>query len=137
MHTRRKPPAPVVLVADDDPAMRDFAAHVLRDAGYNVRKAMAVPEAIECLRLPGVSAAVVDMLFVNSGDHTGLDILRFIRTQPALERVPVMMITGFPLKPSVVAEVHALRAELWAKPIDPAFLVQRVHTLLQLYPGGV
>lgn len=131
----RKPPAPVVLVADDDPEMREFAAHVLGDAGYHVRKAMDIPQAIECLRLP-VSAAVVDLLFVNSDGSTGLDLLRYIRAQPTLERVPVMVVTGFPLKPSVIAEVHALRAELWVKPIDPAFLVQRVHTLLHLYPAG-
>jgi CheY-like chemotaxis protein len=130
MRSKWNPLAPVVLVADDDPAMRDFAAHVLRDAGYNVRIAMDIPQAIECLRLPGVSAAVLDMLFVNSDGRSGLDILRYIRTHPSLERVPVMMLTGFPLNHTVIAEVQAMRGELWHKPVDPAFLVQRLHDLL-------
>jgi hypothetical protein len=40
------------------------------------------------------------------------------------------MLTGFPLNQSVIAEVQVLRAELWHKPIDPAFLVQRLHDLV-------
>lgn len=134
MPSKWNPLAPVVLVADDDPAMREFVARVLRDAGYNVRVAMDVPRALECLRLPGVSAAVLDMLFVNSNGRSGLDILRYIRTHPDLERMPVVMLTGFPLNHSVVAEVHALRAELWHKPIDRVFLVQRLHDLLYQQP---
>jgi CheY-like chemotaxis protein len=124
------PVAPTVLVADDDPAMRRFLAHVLKDAGYNVRVAMDIREALDHLRLPGVTAAVVDMLFVNSNGMSGLDILRRIRGHAELAHIPVMVFTGFPLNPQVVNEVSALRGELWHKPVDPAFLVQRLHDLL-------
>jgi DNA-binding response OmpR family regulator len=134
MRSKWNPLAPIILVADDDPAMREFVAHVLTEAGYNVRVAMDIPRAIEWLHLPGVSAAVLDMLFVNSDGRSGLDVLRYIRTLPNLQQVPVLMVTGFPLNHSVVAEVQALRGELWHKPIDPAFLVQRLHDLLYDHP---
>lgn len=136
MRSKWNPLAPVILVADDDPAMREFAAHVLSDAGYNVRVAMDIPQAIACLRLPGVSAAVLDMLFVNSDGRSGLDVLRFIRASPNFEHVPVVILTGFPLNHSVIAEVQALRGELWHKPVDAAFLVQRLHDLLYQHPLG-
>ena len=134
MRSKWNPLAPVILVADDDPAMREFVAHVLVEAGYNVRVAMDIPRAIEWLQLPGVSAAVLDMLFVNSDGRSGLDILRHIRTDPNLQQVPVLMVTGFPLNHSVIAEVQSLRGEIWHKPIDPAFLVQRLHDLLYDHP---
>ena len=109
---------------------------MLREAGYNVRLAMNIPQAIECLSLPGVSAAVLDMLFVNSNGQSGLDVLRYIRTHPNLQRVPVLILTGFPLNQAVVAEVQQLRGELWQKPVDPAFLVQRLHDVLYQQPLG-
>lgn len=121
---------PVVVVADDDPDMRHFVSHVLHDAGYSVREAMDVPEALGCLRLPGVAAAVVDMLFVNSNGHSGLDVLRYMRTHPQLEQVPAIILTGFPLNRTVTAEIEALRGELWHKPVDPFDLLRRLHDLV-------
>ena len=130
MRRKWNPLAPTVLVADDDPAMRTFLGDVLRDAGYNVRLAMDVRAAVRQLRMPGVSAAVIDMLFVNSDGMSGLDILGHIRSQAALEAIPVLVFTGFPLNADVTNEVSALRGELWNKPVDPAFLVQRLQDLL-------
>jgi len=121
--------SPVILVADDDPQMRGFVAHVLRDAAYNVQTAMDIPGAIKCLHRPDIALAVLDVLFVNSGGQSGLDALRFMRTHPRLEKVPALVLTGFPLNHHVVAEIQSLGGELWHKPIDPAFLVQRVHDL--------
>ena len=128
--------APVVLVVDDDPQMRDFVAHVLRDAAYNVETAMDIPGAIQRMHRPNLGLAVLDMLFVNSGGQSGLDALRYMRTHPHLERVPALVLTGFPLNRSVVAEIQSLGGELWHKPIDPAFLVQRVHDLVYQQPVG-
>ena len=126
--------APVVLVVDDDPQMRDFMAHVLRDAAYNVETAMDIPDAIHHLRRPDVALAVLDMLFVNSGGRSGLDALRYMRTHRHLEKVPALVLTGFPLNRAVVAEIQSLGGELWHKPVDPAFLVQRVHDLIYQQP---
>ncbi len=134
MRHKLNPMAPVVLVVDDDPQMRDFVAHVLRDAAYTVETAMDIPDAIHHLHRPNVALAVLDMLFVNSGGQAGLDALRYMRTHSHLEKVPVLVLTGFPLNRAVVAEVHALGGELWHKPIDPAFLVQRVHDLVYQQP---
>lgn len=128
---------PIILVADDDPQMRGFVAHVLRDAAYNVQTAMDVPEAIKCLHRPDIALAVLDMLFVNSGGQSGLDALKFMRTHPHLEKVPALVLTGFPLNKHVVTEIQSLRGELWHKPVDPAFLVQRVHDLVYEQPPSV
>lgn len=130
MHRRWNPAAPTVLVADDDPAARDFLNHVLADAGYNVRSAMDVAAATRCLLLPGIAAAVVDMLFVNSDGRSGLDLLRLARSNPNLEKIPVIVVTGFPLNHTVLAEIAELGAELWHKPFDPVALVQRLNGLL-------
>jgi CheY-like chemotaxis protein len=121
------PVGATVLVADDDPAMRDFMLHMLGSAGFTVRPAMDVPEAIERLRDPGVVAAVVDMLFVNSNGLSGLDVLRYIRSRAHLRDIPVIVLTGFSLSRPVVAAIHGLGAELWTKPADIDALVRRLR----------
>ena len=127
MHRRT---GPIVVIADDDPDMRDLISYALTDAGYVAKTAMDVPAAMGCLRFPGVVAAVLDMLFINSGGHSGLDLLRRIRSDSRLKHIPVIVVTGFPLNRAVVAEVEALHAELWQKPFNPLYLAQRLNDLV-------
>ena len=126
--------APAVVVADDDPAMRGLLSHALRDAGYAAYTAMDIREAIGQVRRPGVVAAIVDMLFVNSGGQSGLDLLRFIRRHARLSDLPVIVLTGFSLNRTVVAELDACRGELWHKPVDPIEITDRLAQLISPPP---
>ena len=96
---------------------------------------MSVPEATRHLLHPGLAAAVIDMLFVNSDGRSGLDLLRFIRAHPNIAHLPVLVVTGFPLNHTVTAEVEVLRAELWHKPFDPGALVQRLNGMVYATGG--
>ena len=82
------PLRPGVVAADDDPAMRALISHALTDAGYQPYTAMDVREAMDQLFRPGIAAAIVDMLFVNSGGRSGLDVLRYIREDRGLQHLP-------------------------------------------------
>jgi CheY-like chemotaxis protein len=131
MRQQGKATAPVILVADDDPAVRRVTARVLTDAGFTVREAMDAREAFAHIR-HGISAALVDMLFVNSNGMSGLDIIKHIRDQPHLRTIPVVVLTGFALNAAVVEQARALGGEMWLKPYDPAALVNRLRELLHL-----
>ena len=133
---KRNASGPVVLVADDDPSMRGFETHALEHAGFKVRQAMDVTQAFGHLRQPGVAAAVIDMLFVNSDGRSGLDILKYIRSHPHTQNIPVLVLTGFNLNHSVTQEVRAMGGELWQKPVDAAFLVGRLQQLLNQPAAG-
>lgn len=121
---------PVVIVADDDPTMRRVFSRALVATGYQVLLAMNVEEAMEYLRYPNVRAVVLDMLFVNSGGKSGLDVLEFIRSEQSLGDLPVIVVTGFPLNRSVTQRVEGLRAEIWSKPFELAKLTERVGELV-------
>jgi DNA-binding response OmpR family regulator len=125
------PPGPRIVVVDDDPDMRRFLRDLLSHRGYNVVTAMDIHEALIHLRRSDVAAAVVDMLFVNSAGHSGLDLLRVVRNSPRLARLPVIVLTGFPLNRTVVHEIEGLGGELWHKPFDPSALVYRLNGLLR------
>jgi len=83
---------------------------------------------------PGADSLSLAAPLCNSDGQSGLDALRFMRTHPHLEKVPALVLTGFPLNHHVVAEIESLGGELWHKPIDPAFLIQRVHDLVYQQP---
>ena len=133
---RGDPDKPLVVVADDDPTMRHLFTRALSDAGYQVLVAMDVPEAMELLLSPGVRAAVLDMLFVNSAGRSGLDLLEFIRQDSLLTTLPVIVVTGFVLNPAITRQVEALQAEVWQKPFEVLHLAKRLDELLQHQPGG-
>jgi DNA-binding response OmpR family regulator len=92
---------------------------------------MDVPEAMDHLRRPGVAAAILDMLFVNSAGRSGLDLLQFIRGDPLLADLPVIILTGFHLNRHVIAQVEGDRAEMWVKPINLAQLTRRLGELVR------
>ena len=122
---------PIVVIAEDDPGLRHLFDRALTAGGYKVLPAMDVREAMDCLLRPGVRAAILDMLFTNSGGRSGLDVLRFIRNDELLRRMPVMVLTGFQLNRDVLAQVEALQAEVWVKPVHLTQLVTRLGQLVQ------
>ena len=95
---------------------------------------MDIAQAMDALATPRFVAVVLDMLFVNSAGRSGLDVLRHIRSTPHLKGLPVVMLTGFALNNTIVAEVESLGAELWSKPISPRALVERLNTLVSGSP---
>jgi len=122
--------APAVVVADDDPAMRLLLSHALRDAGYTAYTAMDISEAMGQVLRRGVTAAIIDMLFVNSGGRSGLDLLRFIRRHTGVSDLPVIVLTGFALNQTVMAEIEEYGGELWHKPVDPIEIMDRLGRLV-------
>jgi CheY-like chemotaxis protein len=124
------PDTPIVVVADDDPTMRRLFSRALTDAGYQVLLAINVAEAMDQLRRPGVAAAILDMLFINSGGRSGLDLLHFVRNEPGITNLPVIVVTGFPLNNAVTAQVEALHAEVWHKPFELFELTRKLDRLV-------
>ena len=125
---------PIVVVAEDDPSLRQLFQRALNAGGYTAVTAMDVREAMDCLLRPGVRVAVLDMLFTNSAGRSGLDILRFIRGDELLRHLPVIVLTGFQLNRDVLAQVEALGAEVWTKPVNLLQLVRRLDQLVRAQP---
>jgi CheY-like chemotaxis protein len=81
-----------ILVADDDPVIRHLVASILKKDGYTVVAANDGREAYRILQSDaGFSAAIFDMMMPHLG---GLEIIRHMRTEKRLMRIPVLMITS-------------------------------------------
>jgi DNA-binding response OmpR family regulator len=81
-----------ILVADDDPVIRHLVAAVVRRAGYTPVTVEDGREAVRILRSDaGFGAAVFDMMMPHL---EGIDIIRHMRTEKRLMRIPVIMMTS-------------------------------------------
>lgn len=81
-----------ILVADDDPVIRHLIASVVRNEGYAPVTAEDGREAIRILLSDaGFGAAVFDLMMPHV---EGIDIIRHMRTEKRLMRIPVIMITS-------------------------------------------
>ena len=124
----------MILIADDDNAIRLSLSMLLRKAGYEV-KAVATPaEVIDTVRSTAPQLVMLDMNFsrATSGDE-GLTLLRQVKVfRP---EVPVILITAWGSIPLAVEGVRAGAFDFITKPWDNAALVQRIATALELSGG--
>ena len=80
----------LILVVDDDHAVRDFVERVLREAGYRTMVASSGPEAIDLASKEPIDLLLTD---VNMPQMTGDELARRLRhDEPSLK---VLYLTGF------------------------------------------
>lgn len=81
-----------VLVADDDPIIRRLITAAVQREGFETVVANDGREAYRILQSDAnFRAAIFDMMMPHL---QGLDVIRFMRTEKRLMRIPVMMVTS-------------------------------------------
>ena len=81
-----------ILIADDDPVMRHLLTSIVRKEGYDT---VVVDDGRDAYRIlqsdADFRAGIFDMMMPHL---EGLDIIRYMRTEKRLQRIPVMMISA-------------------------------------------
>jgi CheY-like chemotaxis protein len=80
-----------VLVADDDPSIRDFVTRVVRKAGHRVVSAERGDQALALARQERPSLVFLDVLMPGLD---GLEVCRALRVDALLGRVPVVLMSA-------------------------------------------
>ncbi|HEX5474488.1 MAG TPA: response regulator [Vicinamibacterales bacterium] len=105
---------PILLIDDDVEALAIFE-QILRDAGFEVRKAATAEAGLLELEVATPAAVLVDLRLPALD---GLDCLRRIRATPRLAHTPVTIMTAdYLIDESVVAQIEAMGARLCFKPL--------------------
>lgn len=116
---------PIALIVEDDRDIVALFRHVLDIAGYQTEIVLDGKDAMD--RLATIRPHIV-LLDLQLPRVSGVDILKFMREDKRLERVPVVVITAYaPLSESLPVEPDLLLL----KPVDIAQLsnlVQRLQT---------
>ena len=81
-----------VLIADDDPVIRCLIASVVTNEGWVAVEAKDGREAFQILQSTAdFKAAIFD---ISMPCLNGIDLIRYMRTEKRLQRIPVMMVTA-------------------------------------------
>lgn len=123
-----------LLVADDEPALRDMVGDLFRAAGFAVRTAHSGAAALAEIRRSPPDLAVLDY---RMGRPDGFEVCSQVKGDPRLEHIPVLILTG---EGEVDHRVRAFEAgadDFLAKPFDPRELLGRVRAMLRLASQGL
>lgn len=81
-----------VLVADDSPAIRGILSRSLADLGFTVVEAANGSEAIRLAHQCCPAVVVLDLCMPGMD---GWDVVACLRSDPALEEVPIVLVTAY------------------------------------------
>jgi signal transduction histidine kinase len=116
-----------VLVAEDSPTQAELLRQALADAGYAVTVASNGLDALAAARSIRPAVVVTDVVMP---DMDGYQLCRAIKTDPALQDVPVMLVTSLEGIDDIVTALESGADNFIRKPFDNANLLARLDFLL-------
>lgn len=121
----------MILIVDDDKAVRLSLSVSLRHSGYEVMAVEGPDEALAAVRVRCPDLVIMDMNFGGGTDGAdGLALLQ--RVKVLCPGVPVILITAWGSIPLAVEGVKLGAFDFMTKPWNGRLLVQRVATALEI-----
>jgi len=117
----------LILVVDDEDALRRAFARTLEDAGFEVAQAGTGREALALLESNRFDTIVSDITMPNM---TGIELLRAVRERD--RDVPVILITGNPSVDSATQAVEYGALRYLVKPVGKGVLAETVERAVKL-----
>ena len=117
-----------VLIADDDPVMRHLVTKIVKQLEY---EAVVVNDGREAYRILQTDAQFRAAIFdMTMPFLEGLDLIRYMRSEKRLMRIPVMMITAEQDIELMASSFSAGAAAFLPKPFTPEQLQSAIRMLL-------
>jgi len=118
-----------ILVADDDPAIIRLVATILEKEDFNVVTARDGREAYKTLQAdPEFTAAILDVVMPHI---TGPELVRFMKSEPKLANIPVMMMTA-EQDPKLSSDSFSAGAVVF---LPKPFTTAQLQIMLQMLTG--
>jgi CheY-like chemotaxis protein len=113
-----------ILVVEDEPDTAEMFAEMIRLKGYQVRKCFGGAQAIAHLTTAKPTAVVLDVMMP---DISGLEVLNFIRSNPLLADIPVIVVSARGLNSDIEAGLEAGATVYLTKPVSYMNLIAAVE----------
>ncbi|MBI4341675.1 MAG: response regulator [Candidatus Omnitrophica bacterium] len=117
-----------ILIADDDPDLRDILRSVLEPAGFLVSEARDGDAALRMIRQSPPDLAILDFMMPGLN---GPQVCEQIKQDTLLRHLPVIMLTGKSEVQDKVYGIHAGADDYVVKPFEPQELLARVYMVLR------
>lgn len=119
---------PLVLVVDDDPAMRLLARATLEQNGYRIEEAENGEEALVMLEKMKPDLILLDVMMPKVD---GFTVCARLRKMPVIDLVPVLMMTGLDDTESINRAYEAGATDFITKPVNWLILGHHVRYVLR------
>lgn len=121
-------PSARLLAVDDDDLNRDMLMRRLDKLGYEVLEAANGREALNKLKDGNFDLVLLDILMP---DLDGFQTLEFMKADPRLKHIPVIMLTALDDVESTVRCIEAGAEDYVPKPFNPVILRARITASLE------
>ncbi|MGZ6316075.1 MAG: response regulator transcription factor [Anaerolineales bacterium] len=119
-----------ILIAEDEPDIRELVAFMLRFAGYEVVTASNGEEAVQ-----GATREIPDLILmdVRMPRMTGYEACRIMKASPTLQDIPVVFLSAKGQESEIQSGLDAGAEEYLLKPFSPDELTNRVRLILSKF----
>jgi cyclic di-GMP phosphodiesterase len=118
-----------ILIADDEPAFRDFLGTLLRTQGFRV---VAAGDGIEALDEFAHHQPDLVLLDIEMPHVDGFEVCRRLKQNPETKLTPVVLVTGLTASEDRIRGIEVGANDFLSKPVDRNELMARVKSLLSL-----
>jgi len=119
-----------ILIAEDEPDIRELVTFMLRFAGYEVVAASNGEDAVHTASREIPDLVIMD---VRMPRMTGYDACRLMKANPNLRDVPVVFLSAKGQESEIQSGLDAGAEAYLLKPFSPAELTNRVRGILSRY----
>lgn len=118
----------MILVVDDNEMNRDMLSRRLKRQGFEVDTAEDGQQALDKLAEAGYSLVLLDVMMPRMN---GYDVLQTIKSDTAMQHLPVIMISAVDDLDSVVKCIEMGAEDYLFKPFNPVLLKARVEASIR------
>ena len=117
-----------VLIADDEPDIRELLRYNLAAEGYEVLEAKNGDEALDLSKKFNPDLILLDIMMPKK---TGTEVCMLLRSQPQFKDTLIVMLTALSDDGSVIKGLETGADDYIGKPVSPKVLVSRIKALFR------
>ncbi|KAF0107117.1 MAG: Crp/Fnr family transcriptional regulator [Anaerolineaceae bacterium] len=104
-----------IVIVEDEQDAADMFAEMMRVSGYRVLKASVSQTAMKMIAREKPAAVILDIMMP---DISGLEVLHFMRREPKLEKIPVIVVSAKSMPTDIKTGLDAGASVYLTKPVS-------------------
>ena len=120
-------PQKTVIIVEDEPDAAEMFAEMMRVSGYHVVKISSSTPAIGIISTEKPDVVILDVMMP---DISGLEVLRFMRREPDLEKIPVILVSAKSMPSDIKMGMDSGASHYLTKPVSFLDLKEAVEDVV-------
>jgi DNA-binding response OmpR family regulator len=127
------PASKKVVIVEDEPSAADMFEEMMRLGGYQVIKSHNSAPAMSIIRAERPDVVILDLMMP---DISGIEVLHYMRREPGLRDIPVVIVSAKGLPTDIQAGMAAGASAYLVKPVGFHKLLETVESAIRAAPGN-